>query len=196
MDTNVHPNRSSPSGLRTSCLGSFLGFSLVLALLLCFVRKPTCLSRTDAFFLIILNSATLNTFLLAPSSAGRGGRTISGKQRIGFGAAAGAQLAALQQHHTSTLWDSNPFKQQSTHQRQRDLRRLSLQLSREGQKPLQKQHTAYSIQRNPRTFEFAAGMGMDGKHGNSACTHQHLASQRKTASTALSTLHFELLPYT
>jgi len=36
-------------------------------------------------------SATLNTFLLAPSSAGRGGRTISGKQRIGFGAAAGAQ---------------------------------------------------------------------------------------------------------
>ena len=35
--------------------------------------------------------ATLNTFLLAPSSAGRGGRTISGKQRIGFGAAAGAQ---------------------------------------------------------------------------------------------------------
>jgi len=39
----------------------------------------------------ILISATLNTFLLAPSSAGRGGRTISGKQRIGFGAAAGAQ---------------------------------------------------------------------------------------------------------
>jgi len=40
---------------------------------------------------IILNSATLYTFLLAPSSAGRGGRTISGKQRVGFGAAAGAQ---------------------------------------------------------------------------------------------------------
>ena len=38
-----------------------------------------------------LYSATLNTFVLAPSSAGRGGRTISGKQRIGFGAAAGAQ---------------------------------------------------------------------------------------------------------
>jgi len=40
---------------------------------------------------VILNSATLNTSLLAPSSAGRGGRTISGKQRIGFRAAAGAQ---------------------------------------------------------------------------------------------------------
>jgi hypothetical protein len=26
------------------------------------------------------------------------------------------------------------------------------------------QHTAYSIQRDPRTFEFAAGMGMDGNH--------------------------------
>ena len=53
----------------------------------------SCFGRTYApeRINIILNSATLNTFLLAPSSAGRGGRTISGKQRIGFGAAAGAQ---------------------------------------------------------------------------------------------------------
>ena len=52
---------------------------------------------------IILNSATLNTFLLAPSSAGRGGRTISGKQRIGFGAAAGAQqlYSSITQAHIS-----------------------------------------------------------------------------------------------
>ena len=60
-------------------------------------QNSTGLSRklsgpyTRLFIIIILNSATLNTFLLAPSSAGRGGRTISGKQRIEFGAAAGAQ---------------------------------------------------------------------------------------------------------
>jgi len=53
------------------------------------VHPVACLH--GAAKIIILNSATLNTFLLAPSSAGRGGRTISGKQRIEFGAAAGAQ---------------------------------------------------------------------------------------------------------
>jgi hypothetical protein len=53
--------------------------------------SSTVINSHHLLFLIILNSATLNTFLLAPSSAGRGNRTISGKQRIGFGAAAGAQ---------------------------------------------------------------------------------------------------------
>jgi len=52
---------------------------------------PASAAAAASTLLIILNNATLNTFLLAPSSAGRGGRTISGKQRIGFGAAAGAQ---------------------------------------------------------------------------------------------------------
>ena len=63
-------------------------------------------------------------------------------------------------------------------------------------KPLQNKHTAYSIQRDPRTFEFAAGMGMDGNHGNSTCTHQHLASQRNSIYSTISTLHFQLLPCT
>ena len=158
------------------------------------------------------------------------------------------RTAALQQHHTSTWWDSNPFKQQSTHQRQRDLRRLSLQLLREGRepckqqaysisthrdprtslakagmgmdgnhasstnshyyrspctastrggrKPLQKQHTAIQHTAGPRTLEFAAGMGMDGNHGNSTCTHQHLASQRNSIYSTTSTLYFQLLPCT
>ena len=137
------------------------------------------------------------------------------------------------------------MKQQSTHQRQRDLRRLSLQLSRKGREPCKQQayssisthrdprtslakagmgmvgnhanstnlhmtarlaqhrrggdrnpyrnsiqHTAHSIQRDPRTFEFAAGMGMDGNHGNSTCTHQHLASQRNSIYSTISTLQF------
>ena len=53
------------------------------------------------------------------------------------------------------------------------------------------QHTSYSIQLDPRTFAFAAGMGMDGNHGNNTCTHQHLAS-RGTASiySNISTLLF------
>ena len=55
-------------------------------------------------------------------------------------------------------------------------------------------HSAYSIQRDPRTFEFAAGMGMDGNHGNSTCTHQLLASQRNSIYSTISTLHFQLLP--
>jgi hypothetical protein len=56
------------------------------------------------------------------------------------------------------------------------------------------QHTAYSIQRDTRTFEFAAGMGMDGNHGNSTCTHQHLASQRNSIYSTISwyTLHYTL----
>jgi hypothetical protein len=60
------------------------------------------------------------------------------------------------------------------------------------------QHTAYSIQRDPRTFEFAAGMGMDGNHVNSTCTHQHLASQRNSiySTISISTLHVQLLPCT
>jgi hypothetical protein len=53
-----------------------------------------------------------------------------------------------------------------------------------------------SIQQDPRTFEFAAGMGMDGNHGNSTCTHQHLASQRNSIYSTISTLHFRLLPCT
>ena len=57
-------------------------------------------------------------------------------------------------------------------------------------------HSAYSIQRDPRTFEFAAGMGMDGNHGNSTCTHQHLVSQRNSIYSTISTLHFQLLPCT
>jgi len=52
----------------------------------------------------------------------------------------------------------------------------------------------YSIQ--PRTFEFAAGMGMDGNHGNSTCTHQHLASQRNSIYSTKLTRHFQLLPCT
>jgi len=53
-----------------------------------------------------------------------------------------------------------------------------------------------TIQRDPRTFEFAAGMGMDGNYGNSTCTHQHLASQRNSIYSTISTLHFQLLPCT
>ena len=56
------------------------------------------------------------------------------------------------------------------------------------------QHTAYSIKRDPRAFEFAAGMGMDENHGNSTCTHQLLASQRNSIYSTISTLHFQLLP--
>ena len=57
---------------------------------------------------------------------------------------------------------------------------------------------AYSLQHTagPRTFAFAAGMGMDGNHGNSTCTHQHLASQRNSIYSTISTLHFQLLPCT
>ena len=36
-----------------------------------------------------------------------------------------------------------------------------------------KQHTAYNG--TPGRFELAAGMGMDGNHGNSTHAHQHLA---------------------
>ena len=51
---------------------------------------------------------------------------------------------------------------------------------------------AYSLQHTagPRTFAFAAGMGMDGNHGNSTCTHQHLASQRNSIYSTISTLPF------
>ena len=68
--------------------------------------------------------------------------------------------------------------------------------TRGGRKPLQKQHTAYSIKRDPRAVEFAAGMGMDENHGNSTCTHQHLASQRNSIYSTISTLHIQLLPCT
>ena len=44
------------------------------------------------------------------------------------------RTAALQQQHTSTWWDSNPFEQQSTHQRERDLWRL--RVARSGSAPL------------------------------------------------------------